>query len=409
MANSVVAISDPLMRTAVSAALLALGMFKVDAIALVRAGVEADIEAAHGLPNPPSVQECKARRSNLRKWEGAAKPFAAEAEGYFPLLRAVVTDPDLVAQGLPGAKTNKMSVIMFCSHVYDVAKDGGIKACMMIQPKGSFLPVCRAAARAIAALSGSKTNAQEHKHIFTKAFAKALAMSDINHFPYQSTAVLPGRVSTAPIWDSWCSFGGVEPTADRTIRTATLLPSESVGLALRTALSGASDSNILGDWLCAHVSLGDLPDVLKHEKLPENFKRLGDADYVTRNMDWVIDNFDFANKVHTLALLYGFIVKYMNPAIFTDKRYTTELKTMATGNTISTLASLRTLRWKTKDAKGNNKGNTQTDVFVVMFTAFVIGLYEKESPLRDYMDANKDTLGLALTTKYGTFRYLWAN
>lgn len=394
-------ITDPMMRTAVSAALLALKMFKVDAMAVVRAGVEADIEASLALVDPPTMSDCSKRRRLLTKWERNPKPFAAEQDPFYALLRCVVTDPILVALGLPGATRNKMSVDSFCSSVYDMARDGGIKAGIMVVPKGSFLPVCRVALRAIAALYGKHAPATQ-KNFFMKAVAKALALADIHHFPYQSTRTTVGRPSTAPTWDSWCTFGGAAVTAERTIRTSTLLPAEAAGLALRTALNGATANNILGDWRCAHIALGDILDVLKHEKLPQDFVRLGNTDYVTSNMDWVIDNFDFGNKLHTLALMYGFIVKYMNPAVYTPKDYPARLKQMNTStDKHSTLAALRALPWQMKGNKLNAKGNTQTDVFVVMFTAFVIGLYEDGSPIAEHMNDNKDTLGTALTSKYG--------
>lgn len=186
------------------------------------------------------------------------------------------------------------------------------------------------------------------------------------------------------------------------IRASTLLPDENIGLALRTALNGATANNVLGDWSCAHIALGDLLDVLKHEKLPSNFVRLGDKNYVTRNMDWVIDKFDFGNKLHTLALMYGFIVKYMNPAVYTPADYTSQMKRMGPAvDKQTTLAFLRRLPWQMKGGKTSTKGNTQTDVFVVMFTAFVIGIYNDSSPIGDHMDGHKNTLGEALTSKYG--------
>lgn len=199
-------IADPMMRTAVSAAMLALKMFKVDATAVVRAGVEADIEASPGLPDPPSDLSCRNRRNLLRQWERSAKPFVAEQQLYYPLLRCVVTDPVLVALGLPGATNNKMSVESFCSTVYEMAKDGGIKAGVMVVSKGSFLPVCRVAVRVINAISGKHTPATKKAH-FMKAFSKALALAEINLFPYQSTTVVVGHASIAPVWNSWCTVG----------------------------------------------------------------------------------------------------------------------------------------------------------------------------------------------------------
>lgn len=389
------------MRMGVSAALLALKVFKVDAVALVRAGVEADIEASDRLAEPPTPSACRRRLNILHQWERSPKPFAAEREPYYALLRAVVTDPDLVAQGLPGAKTNKMSVDTFCAHVHDVVKPGGVKAGLMIVPKGSFVPVCRVALQAIKTEFGKSSPANQ-KNVFIKVFAKALSLSDIHHFPYQFTGIAVGQPSLAPKWDSWCTFGGAEVTADRTIRPSTLLPSEAAGFALRTALQGASQHNILGDWQCAHVGLGDLLDVLKHEKLPQNFVRLGDENYVTRNMDWVIDKFDFGNKLHTLALLYGFIVKHLNPAIYAPKNYSELLHAMQPEKgRKSTLEALRKLPWDLKGGDGKGKGNVQTDAFVVMFTAMVIGIYEDESPLSEYMTAHKYSLGKPWTSKYG--------
>lgn len=384
--------------------MLALNMFKADAIALVRAGVNMDIETSRELLEPPAESEFRNRRNLVRQWERCSKPFAAEQEPFYALLRSVVTDPVLVAQGLPGAQTNKMSVESFCAHVYDVAKEGGIKPGLMIVPKGSFLPVCRVALRAITQAFGKNTPAY-NRLMFIKVFAKALALSDIHHFPYKSTKVTVGHPSIAPEWDSWCTFGGAAVTADSTIRRSTLLPEESVGLALRAALKGAAENNILGDWYCANVRLADLPDVLKHEKLPLNFVMLGDANYVTKNMDWVIENFDFTNKLHTLALMYGFIVKHLNPGIYTPTNYTELLRNMhIQPDRKSTLAGLRRLEWLNKGGNtAAGKGNTHTDIFVVMFTALVIGIYSPHSPLGEYMEAHSHTLGKAVTTKYGKF------
>lgn len=398
--SAVQTISDPVMRTAVSAALLAVKVFKADAAELVRAGVEADIAASLALSDPPSQKECTKRRNLVGKWEHSAKPFVVEKESYFPLLRSVVNDPDLVALGLPGAAKNKMSVETFCSTAYDMAKVGGNKAGIMIVPKGSFLPVCRVAIQAIAAMYG-KHNAEIHKHFFMKVFAQALAMSDINHFPYKSTAVVVGTASIVPVWNSWCSLGGADPASSGTIRAATLLPAEVVGLALRTALDQATANNVLGDWRCAHVALGDVLDVLKHEKLPQDFVRLGNADYVSANMDYVIDKFDFTNKLHTLALMYGFILKYMNPAIYTKATYPAEMKAANAGtNKRTTLAGLRSLPWQLKGGKAGGKGNARTDIFVVMFTAYVIGIYDELSPIGQYMEDHEYTLGARLTDKY---------
>lgn len=393
---SVANLSDPTMRTAVSCATLALRLFKLDAVGIVTAGVEADIEASLARSHPPTKNELKTRRRALNDWQRSDKPFATLEESYYPLVQSIVTNPLLVAAGLPGAKINKLSVETFTSSIYEMAKPGGSKAGTIILAKGSFLPVSRVAVKHISALCINRSPSYI-KAFNMKVFAVALGFADLNHFPYKSPDITVGRPCHDPTWKSWGSFSRADDSADVTIRHSALSPSEMAGVALQSALADATDENILSDWHVAHVQLRDLTSILRHAKLPLDFKRIKESpgDYPSRNVNWVIGHFNFNNKMHTLALLYGFLVKDLNPAIFPPLDASTQLSNRDTSTPYATFNALRTLSWESR----GSKGNTQTPIFVVMFTAFVIGLYEPLSPLRAQMEAHK-TLGDKFTSKY---------
>ncbi|KAG1882289.1 uncharacterized protein F5891DRAFT_991348 [Suillus fuscotomentosus] len=106
---------------------------------------------------------------------------------------------------------------------------------------------------------------------------------------------------------------------------------------------------------------------------------------LTEIYEWVFANFDREKPVHKIALLAGIYFSHVLPDMFWDVKDRPSNDKMQ-GERSATNA-IRSIPWKAN--KGTRKGSTWRPQFIAMVPAYIISVYERESPLRDYFARKK--------------------
>lgn len=106
---------------------------------------------------------------------------------------------------------------------------------------------------------------------------------------------------------------------------------------------------------------------------------------LTEIYEWVFANFDREKPVHKIALLAGIYFSHVLPDMFWDVKDKPSNEKMLGERSVTN--AIRNLPWKSN--KGTRKGSTWRPQFIAMVPAYIISVYERESPLRDYLARKK--------------------
>ncbi|KAG2353801.1 hypothetical protein BDR07DRAFT_1382819 [Suillus spraguei] len=122
------------------------------------------------------------------------------------------------------------------------------------------------------------------------------------------------------------------------------------------------------------ITLQSLPDFFGRDSLPDEFTleniECKTDELLTKIYEWVFGNFDREKPLHKIALLAGIYFSHVLPDMFWDvKDKPTNDKLL--GEYATTHAS---------------QGKHLRAQFVAMVPAYIISVYERESPLREYFN-----------------------
>jgi hypothetical protein len=221
-----------------------------------------------------------------------------------------------------------------------------------------------------------------------RAYIIAANTLQIQHIPWHaSNPGARGRPSRKAVHNSWVNLGKssiLEPAASTMGRNA----SRPVDLAAEAAKK-AQASDARAPWAVESISLQSLPDFFARDCLPDEFT-LDNIDcngdtMLTEIYEWVFANFDREKPIHKIALLAGIYFSHALPDVFWDVKDKPSPSQMA-GERLATSA-VRSMPWKPN--KSTRKGSTYRPQFIAMVPAYVISVYERESPLRDYYATKK--------------------
>jgi hypothetical protein len=122
--------------------------------------------------------------------------------------------------------------------------------------------------------------------------------------------------------------------------------------------------------------------------------RQPDAAYVAATYQYVLQHYDGANWRHHLALVVAICFSRVVPHICFKKD-------VPSANSLGLTAEIRNMEWVTAQST-SQRGTTVGLHFIVMMLTALIGFWDSQSPLAQYLIANNNVLGTHWTSKHGT-------
>jgi hypothetical protein len=336
----------------------------------------------------PGPNRDKERLKSLQKWLACDHPLGYKDKAYEHLLRAIVVDPNDFSDGLPNSSKEKLSVHDFAVRICAMTRvesPSSVAAPLILTAPSTA--VFRIAYARMLKYAPPNSPAAAEKCI-QRAYIIAANNLQIQHIPWHmSNPGARGRPSRKAVHNSWVNLGKssiLEPASSTTGRHA----SRPVDLAAEAAKK-AQASDARAPWAVESITLQSLPDFFARDCLPDEFTMdniecSGDA-MLTEIYEWVFANFDREKPVHKIALLAGIYFSQMLPDVFWDVKDKPSASQMA-GERLATSA-VRSMPWKPN--KGTRKGSTWRAMFIPMVAAYIISVYERGSPLRDYYATKK--------------------
>ncbi|KAG2053959.1 hypothetical protein BDR06DRAFT_971875 [Suillus hirtellus] len=196
-----------------------------------------------------------------------------------------------------------------------------------------------------------------------------------------------GHLSCKAMHNSWVNLGK-SIVIDNASSVAARTNSQPINMAAEAAKK-AQASDAQAPWAVESITLQSLPDFFAHDCLPDEFSlyqiECSRDPMLMEIYEWVFTNFDREKPIHKIALLAGIYFSHVLPNMFWDVKDKPSNDKML-GERSATNA-IRNMPWKSN--KGMRKGSMWRPQFIVMVPAYIISVYERESPLREYLAKKK--------------------
>ena len=402
-------IQDRKMNIALRIASIAFDAFFDDSKSLVADGVKADIKLQVAQASSQDERSSQLKRANIRLkalklWLASPAPLSygelAAHDTYNNLVRAVAPTENAAYHGLPGWNDNSLTVPSFVDYLLDLSdqsKNIPIKAPVL--KHGSFLPVLKVARNSI--LEIVRMQGLVSQNIFLKdSLTTAISTFRISFFPYhKQNSRSRGAPHSLPVFDAWANLGARFPHSNQNhISDPTFLRLPSIEPET-VAYNNAVASDSTAPWNASPLNLISLRKFLNRTTLPTDFTPPSlspKAPYVDETYRWVLKHYDGTKHLHHLALLVAIIASSsFLPFIFLPQN---SRSLFANANSPQQVRQVfADLPWE----KRSKKGQKDKAIFIAMFTAFIIALYEPHSPLRSHMASTEhNALGEPWTAKH---------
>ncbi|KAG2346319.1 hypothetical protein BDR05DRAFT_997329 [Suillus weaverae] len=379
-------------RHCIVIALVALRSYIADVKTLVATAIKKEC-SSNGKDTDMDVDDMspnrdKERLRSLQKWLACKHPLGYKDKAYEHLLRCVVVDPNDFSDGLTNSSKEKLSVQDFAVRICAMTRvesPTSIAAPLILTAPSTT--IFRIAYARMLKYAPANSPAAAEKCI-QRAYIIATNNLQIQHIPWHaSNPGGRGRSSRKAVHNSWVNLGRssvLDPA------TSTIGPNGSRPLDMAAeAAKKAQASDARAPWAVESITLQSLPGFFARDCPPDEFSLdniecSGDT-MLTEIYEWVFANFNREKPIHKIALLAGIYFSHMLPDIFYD------LKDKPSPNQMlgewSATSAVRNMAWKPN--KGTRKGSTWRPQFIAMVPAYIISVYERESPLRDYFSKKK--------------------
>jgi hypothetical protein len=387
-------ITDPSVRKAAQIADIAFSIYFSDVRALVRSGVEADIQSQIDDRLPNARQLAKSRRKHLILWSRAGDSLLDYGQSNLAsLLQAIVTDPTQMSIGLPGMDSNSMSTTKFATLIHSMARDlSPIPLAAPFLLKGAFFPVFKVALTHIVASTPPGLSKEKFSIHVLKAAIECLK---IRFIPWAPPHDAPGRPNRNPVWNNWMSLGA-EDNNRHFIPQDDLAPEHALNRAAQNAQRSVMSKDYGAEWSTGDITLNNIKSIFKRTVRPSDWITPQPcSSYVLDTYEWVRDRFDPNKPLHGLALLVAIFMSRAIPDIFYPQNTPSFLEKAR--SRAATRALAREVKWTPKNKV---KGMKDGSIFMSMFATFIIAIYEPESPLRIYMKNHGNAMGNDWTDKH---------
>ena len=391
---------------------IAFDAFIEDTKHLVANGVRKDIKARlSGASSPDERKEAasrgKIRERALKAWLKSKFPLAYGAgvshETYDLLVKAI-SESDLAAQhGLRGYEKNALTATAFAEALMEMSRpENPMAPYAPVVRTGAFLPVLKVAHSTI--LEIARMDGVVTKPKFMKKMLRlALTVFHVMFFPsHAQDSGSAGAPHTVPVFHSWGHVGLRDP-AGSSLSLPDPDPSLSFSIEPETiAYNNAVASDCNAPWTASQLDLLSMKEILNRAALPLDYGPISpcrdkDGAYVNDTYEWVKRQYDSTNPIHHLALLVSIVVSStILPNIFMPRDSHNHFEKTSAPEDVRRV--YHEMKWI---SKSGTKGVSRPSIFIAMITTFIIGIYEKESPLRAHLI--KHGLGEPWTKKYCGF------
>ncbi|TFK59308.1 hypothetical protein BDN72DRAFT_865263, partial [Pluteus cervinus] len=367
--------NNELRRSAVIA-YIGLTTFVQDVQKLVATGVSAQVKELYSTGDIPSKAIAEHMESSLKIWSRATFPLSYADDGYEMLLHAILPNKEDHRNGLPTPKAEGLGIYAFARSIVDMCQSENRRPISApLISTGSSHSVLSVAVGLMEQLAALQT-AYSPTDFIVKAITLAADELQINFIPWTPPlSGSSGARARKPVYNSWMTLGLPETTAPKP--TIALVPSA-------VARQAATQADCRASWSIASLTLQQLPLYINREIRPEEWDikhaHIKDDGSITAlTYQHIIPHLDLTNHLHRLALLTSIFFAKSLPDIYHDKEH---LSAIPKGIPLAEYREeVRNLPWTAK----NKKGSTQIAPFIVLFTTFVINLYDSQSPaLKDF-------------------------
>jgi hypothetical protein len=355
---------------------VALRSYIADVKTLVAAGVKKECscdatETTDGVAGGASIN--KLRLKNLQTWLACENPLGYKDKAYEHLLRCIIPDPCLYSDGLPNTSKEKLSVHEFALRICQMSRPDAPAS--VVAPLISTAPSTTVFRIAFAhMLKYAPPDSPAAAELFVQqSYVVAANHLHIQHIPWHVVpAGTRGRPSRKPVHGSWVNLGKSTSSADKL--SVGRLKHRPTDLAAE-ASKKAQASDARAPWAVESITLQSLPDYFARDSLPDEFG--------IHNIACSGD--PLLQEIHAIALLAGIYFSQILPDMFWDPKDKPHLSQLVDER--STTYAVRHLPWKPN--KGTRKGSTWRSQFIAMVPAYIIAVYERDSPLRAYLTKKK--------------------
>ncbi|KAG2738230.1 hypothetical protein P692DRAFT_20882808 [Suillus brevipes Sb2] len=379
-------------RHCIVIALVALRSYIADVKALVATaikkecstdGKDVDLDVDH-----PGSNRDTDRLKSLQKWLACDHPLGYKDKAYEHLLRAVVVDPNDFSDGLPNSSKEKLSVHDFAVRICAMTRvesPASVAAPLILTAPSTA--VFRMAYARMLKYAPQNSPAAAEKCI-QRAYIIAANNLQIQHIPWHGTSLTTrNRPTRKAVYNSWVNLGKasiLDPASSTAARNA----SHPVDMAAEAAKK-AQASDARAPWAVESITLQSLPDFFARDCPPDEFTldniECSSDSIIMEIYEWVFANFDREKPLHKIALLAGIYFSQLLPDVFWDIKDKPSPHHMI-GERAATNA-IRAMPWKPN--RGTRKGSTWKAQFISMVPAYIIAVYERDSPLRTYFSKKK--------------------
>jgi hypothetical protein len=363
---------------------------------LVTVGVRANIahhkaRASSGKESSKVFSRSDTREKNLERWLKCRNPLSyGERDGmetFELLLEAVSSEEDSISDGLENWHEFGTTRYEFAKSLVEMSRPvnpSAVKA--PVARNGCFLPVLKIAHKSLISLAKEcESNEEKQKEFVLDTMTKAVKEFKINFFPApKAKSGSAGAPNSKPVWNSWGNLGHKEKKGVRIGSNLGSGGSRGTVHPARVAYNNAVANDSNAQWTAKTLTLKTLKKALCKTSLPEDYKLPQESkeEYVNETYRWVKDNYNGTKAVHHLALLVAIIVaSSLLPNLFMPIGLKWQFVNAKTPEEVRKVFD--EMEWISKE----KKGMSDKAIFICMFTTLIIGIYEKESPLRKHMES----------------------
>jgi hypothetical protein len=374
-------------RHCIVIALVALRSYVADVKALVATAVKKECSSDGMDVDDIGPSRDKDRLKSLQRWLACEHPLGYKDKAYEHLLRCVVVNPNNYSDGLPNTSKDKLSVQDFAVRISQMTRmNNPISVAAPLIFTAPSTAVFRTAYSRMLKYAPANSPAAADKCI-QRAYIIAANHLQIQHVPWHASHTgTRGRQSRKAVHNSWVNLGK-SSMGDQSAAAGHSNP-RPVDMAAEAAkIAQASDAR--APWAIESITLQSLPDFFTRDSLPdefslENIDCAGDA-LILEIYEWVFANFNREKPIHRIALLAGIYFSHILPDISWDQKDKPSYNTMVSERTCTN--AIRAIPWNAN--RGSRKGCTWRPQFIAMVPAYIISVYERKSPLREYHVVNK--------------------
>ncbi|KAI5999940.1 hypothetical protein EDD15DRAFT_2362477 [Pisolithus albus] len=394
-------ITDRSTRLALYIITLAVRVYETDVRTLVQSGMNASLGDVGQGPDADDHEVAirLERTQALEAWSNIKdKILGYECRAHTHLVRAVVSDPRNLIDGLPKSVHSPKSIQWFAREMISASASGAAHPRAPFISGGGALPVMRVALSEAKCQLGI-TNMDSEANVLD-LLVRVLNKRHVMNVPWSRNPTPgPGRPPSTVVYDSWVNLGSRHPHGAS--EPLIVGPSQRRIADATQSSTIASEKDCRAPWSVNDLSIQELHRMLDRSTLPVEWSlqliSLPNSDsYVTKTYEWVRDNYDGSKPVHQTALIVAIIFAAVLPNILHDST-PSHLRSVTTPEAIT--HAVRSSPWCPPPP--GRKGFTSSHHFVTMMSTFIIAMYEPTSPLRIYMNEHQGNMGAPWTSKHG--------